>query len=105
MIKSRTQTSQNRAAAALRIAAQSLAHSESTLGAYHRRMRAKLGKPEAVTATAHKLARILYSMLKNRTEYCDLGAEHYEEQVRQRAIKSLKRKAKQLGFQLVPTAA
>ena len=105
VIKSRTQKSQNRAAAALRIAAQSLAHSESSLGAYHRRMRAKLGKPEAVTATAHKLARILYSMLKNRTEYRDLGAEHYEEQARQRAIKNLKRKAKQLGFQLVPTDA
>ena len=68
-------------------------------------MRAKLGKPEAVTATAHKLARIIYAMLKNQTEYIDPGEGYYEEQARQHAIKSLKRKAKKLGFELVPNAA
>jgi len=102
VIKSRTKKTQNRAAAALRMAAQSLVHSKSALGAYHRRMRAKLGKPEAVTATAHKLARIIYAMLKNQTEYVDPGQDYYEEQAPQRAIKSLKRKAKKLGFELVP---
>jgi transposase len=104
VIKSGTKKSQNQAAAALRLAAQSLAHSDSSLGAYYRRMRAKLGKPEAVTATAHKLARIFYSMLKNQTEYCDPGVAHYEAQSRQRALKNLKRKAKKLGFKLVPVA-
>jgi transposase len=101
VIKRSTKKTQNRAAAALRMAAQSLSHSKSALGAYYRRMRAKLGAPQAVTATAHKLARIIYAMLKNQTEYVDPGEGHYEEQARQRAIKSLKRKAKNLGFQLV----
>jgi transposase len=105
VIKSGTQKTQNRAAAALRMAAQSLTHSKSGLGAYYRSMQARLGKPEAVTATAHKLARIIYSMLKNQTEYYDPGEAYYEEQARQRAIKHLKRKAKQLGFEVVPVAA
>lgn len=105
VIRSKTKKSQNRAAAALRMAAQSLLHSQSAPGAYHRRMRAKLGKPEAITATAHKLARIIYAMLKKQTEYHDPGAEHYEEQTRQRAIRNLKRKAKRLGFELVPSQA
>jgi transposase len=105
VIRRHTKKTQNRAAAALRVAAQSLVRSKSALGAYHRRMRAKLGGPQAVTATAHKLARIIYAMLKSRTEYVDPGEAHYEEQARQRAIKSLKRKAKNLGFELVSVAA
>jgi hypothetical protein len=68
-------------------------------------MRGKLGTPEAVTATAHKLARIAYAMLKNQTEYQDPGEGYYEEQARQRAIKNLERKAKQLGFYLMGEAA
>jgi hypothetical protein len=68
-------------------------------------MRARLGAPEAVTAAAHKLARIIYAMLKNQTEYRDPGQGYYEQQVRRRAIKNLKRKAKKLGFALVPAEA
>jgi transposase len=105
VIKSRTKKTQNRAAAALRMAAQSLLRSKSALGAYHRRMRARLGGPEAVTATAHKLARIIYTMLKNQSTYVDPGERHFQEQTRQRAIKHLKRKAKDLGFALVPLEA
>jgi transposase len=105
VIKRHTKKTQNRAAAALRMAAQSLSHSQSALGTYHRRMRAKLGAPQAITATAHKLARIIYAMLKNQTEYVDPGEDYYEEQARQRAIRSLTRKAKNLGFQLVSVAA
>lgn len=101
IIRSKTKKSQNRAAAALRIAATSLLHSKSALGGYYRSMRARLGKPEAVTATAHKLARIIYAMLKNQTEYRDPGEGYYEGQARQRAINNLKRKAKKLGFELV----
>jgi hypothetical protein len=71
------------------MAAQSLFHSKSALGGYYRSMRAELGAPEAVTATAHKLARIIYAMLENQTEYHDPGEGHYEEQARQRAIKNL----------------
>ncbi len=105
IIKVRTNKSQNRAAAALRMAAQSLSHSNSALGGFYRRMRAKLGKPEAVTATAHKLARIIYAMLKNQTEYIDPGEGYYEQQARQRAIKNLKRRTHRLGFQLLPHPA
>jgi transposase len=104
VIKRSTKKTQNRAAAALRMAAQSLTHSKSALGHYHRRMRAKLGKPEAVTASAHKLARIIYAMLKNQTEYVDPGPDYYDEQARQRALKRLKRSAKTLGFEMVPIA-
>jgi len=105
VIRSKTKRTQNRAAAALRMAAQSLAHSQGALGGYYRGMRAKLGAPEAVTAAAHKLARIIYAMLKNQTEYRDPGEGYYEKQAQQRAIKNLKRKAKKLGFALVPTEA
>jgi hypothetical protein len=61
--------------------------------------------PGAITATAHKLARIIYAMLKNQTEYRDPGQGFYEEQARQRAIKNLHRKAKKLGLIVVPVAA
>jgi transposase len=105
VIKSATKKSQNRAAAALRMAAQSLSHSKSALGGFYRSMRARLGAPEAITATAHKLARIIYSMLKNQTEYRDPGEGYYEEQARLRAIKNLQRKAKKLGLKVVPVEA
>lgn len=105
VIRTSTKKTQNRAAGAFRMAAQTLTHSHSALGSYCRRMRTKLGKPEAITATAHKLARIVYAMLKNNTNYRDVGETAYEEQARKRAIKTLKRKAKTLGFALTPTTA
>jgi transposase len=98
-----TKKAHNQAAQALRMAAQSLAHSDSALGAFYRRIRAQKGAMVANVATAHKLARIIYFMLKNQTEYEDPGASYYEEQYRQRAIKNLKRKAEKLGFELVST--
>ena len=67
----------NRAAMALRMAASSLYKSGCALGAYYRRMKARLGAPKAITATAHKLARLIYSMLKNGTEYTDLGQDYF----------------------------
>lgn len=98
----RTQPTQNRASNALRVAAQSLARSDSALGAYYRRLRARQGAPKAITATAHKLARILYFMLKNREPYHDPGAYYYEEQYRERAIRKLQRQAAKLGLSLGP---
>jgi transposase len=95
----------NRAAQALRVVARSLAHSDCALGAFYRRIRAQKGAAIANVATAHKLARIIYFMLKRRTEYQDPGASYYEEQYRQRVIKNLKRKAEKLGFDLVSTEA
>ena len=93
----------NRAAMALRMAASSLYKSSCALGAYYRRMKARLGAPKAITATAHKLARLIYSMLKYGTEYTDVGQEYYEQQYKSRAIKNLKRRAQQLGFELTET--
>jgi hypothetical protein len=65
-------------------------------------MRARLGAPEAITATAHKLARIVYSMLRHGVPYVDVGQHAYEQQYRERAVKNLKRNARALGFTLTP---
>jgi transposase len=105
VLSSKTKPSANRAAAALRLAASSLYHSQSALGAYFRRMTARLGRPKAVTATAHKLARLVCAMLKYGTEYTDQGAAAYEAQHRDRMFKSLTRRAKALGYELVATPA
>ena len=102
VISSKTKPSANRAAAALRLAANALHRSDSALGAFLRRKKAHLGAPKAITATAHKLARIIYSMLRYGQEYVDAGAEYYDSQYRQRALRAAKRRAVQLGYQLVP---
>ena len=101
---SKTKPTANRATAALRLAAASLSRSRSALGAYLRRMTARLGKPQAVTATAHKLARLIYSMLRYGTAYVDLGQDYYERQYKERVVQNLTRRAKELGFVLVPEA-
>ena len=99
-ISGKTIPSANRAAAAFRMAVQGLHHSQSALGAYYRRMRAKLGAPKAITATAHKLCKLFYNMLKYGGEYRDAGAEYYEQQYRDRVLRNLQRQAKNLGFEL-----
>ena len=102
VISSKTKPSANRAAAALRLAANALHRSDSALGAFLRRKKAHLGAPKAITATAHKLARLIYTMLRNGQEYVDAGAKYYERQYQQRALRAAKRRAAQLGYQLVP---
>jgi len=97
----RSKPSANRAATALRLAAQGVANSHSALGAYERRMRARLGAPKAMTATAHKLARLVYSMLRYGTAYVDAGQQVYEQKYRDRVLTHLQRKAKAFGYQLV----
>jgi transposase len=97
----RTRPSSNRAATALRMAAWTLLRADCALGAYARRMRARLGSPKAITATARKLAIIIYKMLKYGKAYVDRGAEYYEQQYRAAMVKNLKRRARQLGFELV----
>lgn len=94
---------QNRASTALRVAAASLKHSDSALGAYYRRKPAQLGAPAAITATAHKLARIIYFMLSEHKPYHDFGADYFEEQHRARVLRNLNRQAARLGFRLEPT--
>jgi transposase len=97
-----TKKTDNRAATALRIAAQSLARSQSALGAFYRRIKARHGAPKAIVATAHKLARIIYHMLKNRVDYRDPGASYYDEYQRERAIKRIQKQASRLGLRIEP---
>jgi len=101
VLSSATKPVANKAAAALRMAALGLFRSKSALGAYLRRQRARLGTPKAITATAHKLARLVYSMLRNGSMYVDIGQDYYEERYRSRVVQNLKRKAQELGFELV----
>lgn len=102
VLRTRTKKTKNRANTALRVAAQTLHRSDSALGAFYRRIRAKHGPAKAVTATAHKLARIIYYMLRDKTPYRDQGVEAYEQQQRERTIHHLKRRAARLGMQLLP---
>jgi hypothetical protein len=91
----------NRVANALRMCAESLLKSKSALGAYARRMRAKRGSQIAIGATANKLARLIYRTLTYGQEYTDIGQEKYETKYRENVIKSLQKRARHLGFQLV----
>ena len=90
----------NRAATALRIAASTLIRSKTYLGAQYRRLRTKLGAPKAITAMAHRLARLVYRMLKYGQDYVDKGAGYYEQRNRQQQIDFVKKKAAQLGLQV-----
>jgi transposase len=98
---SQTRKGKNRAAGALRLAAWSLLRSHSYLGAYLRRQRSRLGAPKAITATAHKLARIIYNLMRHGAAYVQQEETAYAEQVRQRLEKQLHRRAKELGFAVV----
>ena len=93
---------QNRASRALRMAAQSLRTSPSSLGAFHRRMRSKLGPAKATTATAHKLAKILYHMLKEKAPYRARSAEDYLHKDHERQLRQVRKQAQYLGFDVVP---
>ena len=105
VMSGRTKRCANRAAQALRLAAAALRTSQSALGAYYRRMCARMDKPKAVTAAAHKLARLIYAMLTKGQEYTDHGQEYFEERWRERVLFNLKRRAQQLGMTLVPDAS
>ena len=96
----RTRPGDNRAAQALRLAAQTLHKSQSALGAFFRRIAARRGVPKAITATAYKLARIIYAMLKNGQAYAQQGLQEYEAQHRERQLRNLKKKAAELGYEL-----
>lgn len=105
IIKRGTRKNTNPASMAFRMAAQAVSNSNSALGAYYRRKRAKFGPPKAITATAHKIARIVYSMLKYKQPYVDPGVEAYEQQQKEKQLKHLKKKAQRLGFELVELSA
>jgi transposase len=102
VLSSKTRKTNSRLNVALRLAAQTLHRSHSYLGAFYRRLRARLGAPQAITATAHKLARIIYHLVTTRTAY-DESVFHNEEQKQTLRLQHrLQRNAKALGFQLVP---
>jgi transposase len=96
-------TSSN-AAYTLRMAASTLHSSQSALGAFYRRLKSRLGAPKATTAAAHKLATIIFEMIKNHVEYNEVGQDYYEKQYRERMIKNLSFRAKTLGFELTEIA-
>ena len=84
------------------MAALSLTNSRSALGAFYRRLRSRLGAPKAITATAHKIARMFYRMWTTTGEYSDPGMDYYEQKYQEKIIKILQKKAQTLGLQLVP---
>ena len=103
VMSGKTKRCANRAAQALKLAAAALRSSQSALGAYYRRLCARMDKSKAVTAAAHKLARLIYAMLTQGQEYTDRGQDYFEERYRQRVMHNLAQKAKAMGMQLVPS--
>jgi hypothetical protein len=100
--KSRSRHVVNRAATALRIAAQAVGRSKTALGAFYRRLKSRLGAPKANTATAHKLARMVYRLLKFGQAYVERGEAAYELHFRNRLLRNLQKHATHLGYHLVP---
>jgi hypothetical protein len=96
-----TRKCKNKAATIFRIAAYTLLRSQSAVGAFLRRKKAQLGAPEAITAAAHKIARIFYTMLKEKKSYKDMGADYYEQKFKDRTIKNMELRARSLGYILV----
>lgn len=94
----------NRLWTALRIAAQTLARSRSALGAFYRRMRGRLGPEKAINAAAHKIARMIYFTLKYQRPYADPGPDRYTEQHRDKVLRGIEKRARQLGYTLIKAA-
>jgi transposase len=101
-LPSKPRKNANRAAAALRLAAQSAMQSKTAIGAFIRRIKSRLGAPTAINAGAHKLARLLYRMLKFGKAYVEVGQQAYEKLFKERILRNLQRKARDLGFQITP---
>lgn len=105
ILSAKTKRSVNRVRQVLKMAAMSLSRSDSALGAFYRRLCARMDKPSANTAVAHKLARMVYYMLTRGEEFVDQGQQRYEEQQLQRSIAALKRRASALGFAITPVTS
>jgi transposase len=105
ILSRRVRRGSSRAKRALRLAARSLHHSKSALGAFFRRIKARHGTPMAITAAAHKLARLVYALLKHGTHYVAQELAAYEAKYRERKLQGITRQARELGFELVPVAA
>jgi len=104
LLSSKTQSSANRAAQILRMAAMSVGKTQTALGAFYRRLALRIGKPQAITATARKLAVLVYRALKGELVYRDPGADAYTAKQRTRIVRSLRQRAGSFGFDLVNRA-
>jgi transposase len=105
VLSSRTRPGVNRAAVAFQMAASSLHGSKGALGAFLRHKKAQLGAPKAITAAAHKLARLVYLALKHGMTYVRQTQEEYQAKMREQQLKSLRKKAKQLGLTVIDAPA
>jgi len=103
LVSSKTRKVVNPAADALRMAAQALTKCDSALGAFYRRLRSRIGPAKANTATAYKLARLIYRGIKYGQTYVDEGARYYDERYRKHILANLVRRAKQMGCILLET--
>ncbi|NEP85184.1 MAG: IS110 family transposase [Okeania sp. SIO3B3] len=102
VISSATRPIANRCTNAFRMAAQALSNSKSALGAFYRRLRARIGAPKAITAAAYKIARIWYRMLTTKQPYEDVGQAAYDARFAERRLQGITRAAKDLGYKLTP---
>lgn len=105
VLNSRTRRVINRASIAFRISANTVGRTQTALGAYHRRIKGRLGAPKAITATARKIPCLFYRMLKYGEEYIEYGVEHYEEQYQKRVMANFQKRAANMGFELVKKAS
>lgn len=105
VLYTRTRQVRNRVSIALRLGAYALHHADNYLGEFFRRLKRKLGKPEAVTATAHKLARIVFHLLTTKQEYTESVFIQHEKEAVARAEARLRKQAERLGFQIIPAVS
>lgn len=105
LLRRRTLQTRNRAGQACRLAAPAVSRSPNGLGAFSRRLRARVGPPSALVATAHTIARLVYDLLPQRTPFRDLSAAAYERRTRAREIAAWRNKATRCGFTLVESTA
>jgi transposase len=104
VLSRKTRKTTNRARDVLRLSAQSLLRSRTALGAFCRRMCSRLGQPKGIVATAHKLALLVYRMLKFGQDYVDIGQQKYEDNYKERRLRNLQRSAREMGMELVPAS-
>ena len=102
VLSSKTRRTSNRASSLLRLAALTVGRTDTALGAFFRRLSARVGKAKAITATARKIAVLFYNTLRHGMSYADPGAAYYEDRYKQRVLTNLQRRAKSLGFVLEP---
>lgn len=101
ILSSKTKACANKVATALRMSAMTIGRTQTSLGAFYRRIKSRGGAPKAITAVAHKLARIIYGMLSRGNQYQPLDSNYYEEKYQKRLLNNLKKSAAKLGYDLV----